>query len=122
MQPKNPAAVALGSIRSEKKAASSRKNGLDQRPHIVKTNHFISVYPHPLVSVEFKVKWPMQIGEKKTTYNPDFFSPEEDCYIEVSTSVPNISEQSPKWTEAISLGHKLRVFWWEGEEITNRFS
>ena len=119
---KNPAAVALGSIKTTKKAAASRRNGLDQRPHIIKTQHFISVYPHPLYCTEFNAKLPMVLGTRRTTYNPDFYCPTTGYFIEVTTSLPNISEQSPKWEKAISLGYKLKVFWWEGQDITERFA
>ena len=65
------------------------------------------------------------MGKTKTgriaTYNPDYFCRKTEHYIEVATSKPNISEQGWKWAEAIKRGVKLKVFWWEGGEITKMF-
>lgn len=124
---RNPAAVALGSIRSKKKALSSARNGrrLAQRTHIRKTRHFLKTYPHPLNNNELGYKFPLKTLTKTgriSTYNPDFYCPATNYYIEVATSKPNISEQRLRWAEAIALGLKLKVFWWEGEEITERFT
>ena len=122
---KNPHAVAMGSTRSLKKAESSRANGANTRPHILKIAHFEKVYPHPLESNEWKFKFELNTltptGKRKSTYNPDYFCPTTGYYIEVATSVPNISECGNRWAEAISLGLKLKVYWWDGEEITSRF-
>lgn len=124
MEKKNPAAVALGKIKSEKKSESSRENGLDQRPHIVKTDHFLSIYPHKLLCTEFTVKLPLGTRTptgRPETYNPDFYCPTTGYFIEVSTSKPNISEQRLKWAAVLALKYPLKVFWWEGEEITKQF-
>ena len=122
---KNKAAVAMGSIKSEKKAKSSAENGKSgQKPHFKKCRHFENLYPHPLKNNEWLYKF--VIGKTPTgrdaTYNPDYFCPTTGFFIEVTTSLPNISEQGWKWTEAIKRGLKLKVYWWEGEDITNQFS
>ncbi len=110
-----------GSKTSSNKAASSASNGKNgMRPHFRKVKHFLKVFPLKLDENEWKVKFPMVINGKKTTYNPDYFCPSTGYYIEVTTSGPNISEQGKKWAEAIRLGHKLKVFWWEGNEITRQ--
>lgn len=120
---KNPAAVALGSIRSQRKAASSRKNGSIQRPHIQKAAHFVKNYPHHLVNNEWQVKFPVGMTEtgRVATYNPDYYCPKTNHFIEVTTSKPNISEQGWKWRKVIQNGIKLKIFWWEGKEITEQF-
>lgn len=120
---KNPAAVALGSIKSKKKSISSAKNGLDQRPHFIKIRRFLKVYPYPLENNEWKHKFPIGLTPTGNiaTYNPDYFCPTTGYYIEVTTSIPNMSEQGWKWTEAMKRGLKLKIFWWEGENITKRF-
>lgn len=116
----NPAAM-LASIKSAKKAQASRQNGTDQRPHFVKLRHFLNVYPHSLECTEYKVLIPLS-GRTKTgrvvTYNPDYYCPTTGYFIEVTTSKPNIAEQRQKWIEAIELGHKLKVYWWKGNDIT----
>ena len=113
-----------GSVTSERKAETSRQNGLDQRPHIVKAKHFESIFPYALYGNESRDKFPMG-GKTPTgrvvTYNPDYYCPELKSYIECTTSLPNISEQGKKWKEALKRGLNLRIYWWEGEEITNRF-
>lgn len=126
MSDKNPHAVALGSKKSKRKAQSSKENGADNmRPHIQKIAHFEKVYPHPLKNNEYQYKFeletPTESGKRKRTYNPDYFCEKTGYYIEVVTSVPNISEQGWKWEEALRLGCKLKIFWWEGEEITHKF-
>lgn len=63
----------------------------------------------------------MEIDGKKTTYNPDYWCKKLNCWVEVATSKPNISEQRKKWTQAIKNGVNLKVYWWEGQEITNKF-
>lgn len=116
--------MALGKIKSLRKSKSSASNGLDQRPHFIKCRHFESIYPFKLENNEWKYKFP--IGKTKTgkiaTYNPDYFCETTGYYIEVTTSKPNISEQGPKWEKALKGGLKLKVFWWEGEDITNMFT
>ena len=123
MKGKNLAAITLGSMTTEKKSKSSRQNGLDQRPHFKKCRHFEKLYPHPLISNEWKEKFSIGVTKtgRKATYNPDYFCPATNFFIEVTTSKPNISEQGWKWREAIKRGLKLKVFWWEGEEITHQF-
>jgi hypothetical protein len=116
-------AVALGSITSEKKAISSRVNG-KIKLHFKKALHFEKKYPHKLINNEHKYKFPLS-GKTKLgrtiTYNPDYYCPTTGYYIEVATSHPNISAQKEKWGEAIFLGLKLKVFWWEGKDITSTF-
>lgn len=100
------------------KSESSAENGTGwQRPHFRKVRHFLALNLFAgLVDNEnlFKVK----LGDG-TTYNPDYFHPPSKCYIEVATSLPNISEQRSKWRRAMRL-IKLRVFWWEGDELTDK--
>lgn len=127
MNQKNPHAVALGSKKSSRKALTSKENGSDNmRPHIQKIKHFEKVYPHPLEENEWKYKFELNTltpsGKRKSTYNPDYFCPTTGFYIEVVTSIPNISEQGARWEEALKLGLKLKIYWWEGEEITHRFT
>lgn len=111
-----------GKSKSKTKQKASRDNGfLARRPHIVKLKKFVKLFPHELIQNEFRVKFDLEINGKKTTYNPDYYCPELKTYIEVTTSKPNISEQGPKWRAAIKAGFPLLVFWWEGENITNRF-
>jgi hypothetical protein len=116
---KNPHAVGLGSIKSKRKAVSSRLNGLDQRPHFKKCRYFEKAYPYPLRHNEWQDKF--VIGKTATgrdaTYNPDYFCPTTGYYIEVATSKPNISEQGWKWQKALEGGLKLKVYWWEGQEL-----
>lgn len=113
------AARLLGKLSSEKKAKASRLNGLKGgRPHLKKLKHFEKNFPYPLVNNEWKFKFPIIINGKSNTYNPDFNCLKLGCYIEVATSKPNISEQGPKWRAAMEQGLKLRVYWWEGQEIT----
>lgn len=127
MNDKNPHAVALGSKKSRRKAESSRTNGIDNmRPHVKKVAHFEKVYPYPLKNNEWQYKFQLETltpsGKRRSTYNPDYFCTTTGYYIEVATSVPNISEQGARWEEAIRLGLKLKVYWWEGNEITNQFT
>ena len=95
---------------------------MDNRPHIIKAAHFEKIFPYELINNEWKDKFPVTIKNKASTYNPDYYCRELECYIELATSKPNISEQGPKWREAIKNGVPLRVYWWEGEEITQEIS
>ena len=111
-----------GKSKSVNKQKASRENGKKSiQPHLEKVKFFESIFPFDLINNEFKDKFKMIINKKETTYNPDYYCPALKSYIEVTTSKPNISEQGPKWREAIKLGHSLKIYWWEGEEITNRF-
>lgn len=125
------AAVALGSqggkasaknlskaqrVERAKRAVEER---LSNRPHIKKVNHFLKIYPEKLESNEHKTKFDVDVDGKKSTYNPDYYCPKTGDYIEIATSKPNISEQRPKWIAAIKNDVALRVFWWEGQEITD---
>lgn len=94
------------------------------RPHFRKCAHFEKIYPFPLESNEWLVKW--ETGEltptgRKQTYNPDYFCPSTGFYIEVVTSEPNISAQRLKWKSVLKRGNKLKIYWWEGQEITEQF-
>lgn len=120
---KNKAAKVLGSIRSERKSNSSRINGKNNvKPNFEKVEYFKSVYPFKLLCNKWKEKFP--VGKTKTgrvaTYNPDFFCKTTNHFIEVATSKPNISEQKLKWYTAIKNGVKLKVYWWDGSEITDQ--
>ena len=111
------AMTILGSRTSDKKTLAARVNGMDNRPHIVKLRHFVSIFPHHLVCNE----WQDAFDLGNSTYNPDYWCEDMKCYIEVTTSKPNISEQGHKWSRAISIGVPLRVYWWEGQDITAQF-
>lgn len=120
----NKHAQALGKIKTVKKANSSRKNGsAGEKPHFKKVEFFIRKYPSKLEDNEWKEKF--TIGKTPTgrwaTYNPDYYCPKTGYFIEVATSKPNISEQGWKWSKVLKDGLKLKVFWWEGEEITKNF-
>lgn len=120
----NKNAQALGKIKTAKKAKSSRENGLlGEKPHFKKCDFFEKVYPYKLENNEWKKKF--TIGKTPTgrwaTYNPDYFCPKTGYFIEVATSKPNISEQGWKWRKVLRDGLKLKVFWWEGDEITEMF-
>jgi len=109
-----------GSKKSDRKAKSSRANGkINNRPHIVKAQAFVAGYLYQLKNN--KDKFPT--GRKTPTgrvetYNPDFFCPVTGFYIEIATSLPNVSICSPKWKLMLETGMNLKVYWWEGEEIT----
>ncbi len=113
----------MGKLKSNKKAAASRKNGAGwQKPHFKKCRHFEKVYPYELQNNEWKYKFPLQMKTptgKEATYNPDYLCTTTGYYIEVATSKPNVVEQRERWRRAIELGLKLKVYWWEGNEITN---
>jgi hypothetical protein len=88
-----------------------------EKPHFRKTRHFISIFPHSLVSVEWSAKWPIRHKYGKT-YNPDFWCDGLGCFIELATSRGNVYAECEKWVDAILRGYRLRVFWWTGMEIT----
>lgn len=115
-------AAVLGKIKTEKKAESSRKNGIDTRSHVLKVDFFEKIFPHPLRTNEYAIKFNLVIDGKCTTYNPDYFCDELGCFVECVTSSPNISQQQKKWAAAIKNKENLRVFWWDGTEITEHFS
>lgn len=98
---------------------SSALNGVEfQKPHFAKSKRFVKGFAHKLSDNEHQYKFPMKLNGKKVTYNPDYFCSALQCYIECATSRPNISEQRNKWQEAMKQGLALRIYWWEGEEIT----
>jgi hypothetical protein len=113
-----------GSAKSEAKTAASAKNGSERRPHFLKVGHFKTIFRHELVENEWKDKFPVGLTPKGriSTYNPDYYCPVLKAYIEVTTSKSNISEQGNRWREAIRRGLSLRIFWWEGQEITGQFA
>lgn len=122
---KNKHASALGSIKSKNKAISSGENGKKgEMPHFRKCRQFEDNYPYPLENNEWKKKFPIGISPtgRIATYNPDYYCPTTKYFIEVTTSKPNMSEQGWKWEEAIKRGLNLKVFWWEGEDITEQFT
>jgi hypothetical protein len=84
------------------------------RPHFVKVAHFESLALFPTM---LQNEWQRKIKLRGTTYNPDYYVAETDLYIEVVTSFENITEQRLKWRSAMRKAN-LRVFWWEGEELT----
>lgn len=96
-----------------------------KRPGLCKVRKFLkNNYPYKVVNNEWQVKFP--IGKTPTgrvaTYNPDFYCPTTDYFIEVTTSKGNIIQQGDKWRECIRLGHKLKVFYWDGRDFTNYFT
>jgi len=88
-----------------------------KRPGIRKAAIFVSNFQHPLESNEWQVKWPV-FGLKWKTYNPDFYCPTLKCYIECCTSTGNYLDSWPQWRQCIVRGRPLRVFWWQGAELT----
>lgn len=87
------------------------------RPHVRKVRAFERSFPHPLTHNEWQVKLKVYGCEWKT-YNPDYWCEKLGCFIEVATSKPNISDSKIQWVQAIKK-HRVRVFWWEGMEITD---
>ena len=85
-----------------------------------KVKYFIENYPYELKSTEYVVKFPMIIHGKDVTYNPDFFCEKTGYFIEIATSKPNIYMQREKWREALRMNYKLKIFWWEGKNITKQ--
>ena len=86
-----------------------------ERPHFKKVAWFESLALFPnMEQIEWRVRLPLLNGR---TYNPDYYDPDTQTYIEVCTSRSNVSEQGWKWREAIQ-NFGLRVFWWTGQEIT----
>lgn len=85
--------------------------------HYRKVRFFISNFKHPLESNEWKVKWPIK-HSGGSTYNPDFWCEKMKCFIELATSKPNIYQSWKKWTKAVRIGYPLKIYWWEGEDIT----
>lgn len=93
------------------------------RPHFVKCHYFEKNYPKNLIPSEWLYKFDLDLKTptgRKMTYNPDYFCKETGYFIEVATSKPNIIQQGRKWARAISLGLKLKVYWWEGKNITKQ--
>lgn len=113
--------TSIASMKTEKKARTSKKNG-SKRPYICKTASFVSSFHYPLESNEWKATFPT--GQKTPTgrvetYNPDFYCKKLGVYIEVATSGPNISICGPKWRTMLKKGLNFRIFWWEGQDITD---
>lgn len=126
---KNPHAKALGKLggkagtgKAKARTSEQARKAVDQRwkPHFKKVAYFESVFPYPLINNEWQIKWPVK-GCTSKTYNPDYHCPELGCFIECVTSHCNIIEQCEKWKAAIDDGRPLRVFWWQGQEITQNF-
>lgn len=88
-----------------------------KRTGISKATYFEAVFPYRLLSNEWKAKWPVD-GCKWSTYTPDYYCPALRCYVECCTSWPNYSEARPQWMFSLKKRMPLRVFWWEGQEIT----
>jgi hypothetical protein len=84
------------------------------KPHFRKVAHFESLGLFPTMENN---EWKRKIKLRGTTSNPDYYVPESDTYIEVVTSIGNITEQQSKWRRAMKRAN-VRVFWWEGEELT----
>lgn len=110
----DPKPLPAAEMRRFLELESLRKN----RPGIYKTECFVASFPHALENVEFVVRWPLPNRDGKT-YNPDFKCNAMKCFIEVATSWDNMRHCRDKWKMAIRRGYPLRVFWWEGQEITN---
>lgn len=90
------------------------------RTGIVKTKHFLKLHPYKLIDNEWKFKFPVGVTPKGkiSTYNPDFFCPATGYFIEVTTSKSNMSAQGWRWANVIKKGLMLKVYWWEGQDIT----
>lgn len=103
-------------IEPRSKTETSPENAVGwQKPHHRKVDHFLGLGLFDVLECsEYKVRIPLRKG----TYNPDYYHRGTDTYIEITTSMPNISEQRWKWQEAMEHA-KLRVFWWQGQEITD---
>lgn len=89
-----------------------------QRSGKTKVAQFCRAFPHQLDDNEWKVKWPLQHANGRT-YNPDFHSPALGCYIEVCTSWASYASERAKWQAAMESGYPLRVYWWQGHNITD---
>lgn len=85
-----------------------------------KIRTFEKNFPHKLKSNEWQVKWPIKHKNGKT-YNPDYWCKALDCFIELTTSYGNICAEGRKWSKAIRKGYPLRIYWWQGKEITQDF-
>ena len=78
-QKKNPAAIALGSIKTEKKAASSRENGkLGGRPaytHLIRDREAGNVIDKftSFLEAEKELKKYEDNDREEGTYTPDFY-------------------------------------------------
>lgn len=90
----------------------------DNRPHIKKLRFFLKKFDGDLISNEFDFKLKMILNGKKCTYNPDFFFNDKNIFIEVCTSMPNFSEQGPKWRKALKMKFPLKIYYWRGQDIT----
>ena len=88
--------------------------GVESRPHFLKVAHFESLGLFPTMENN---EWKRKIKLRGSTLNPDYYVPELDLYIEVATSMSNISEQRSKWRAGMKRAN-VRVFWWEGQELT----
>lgn len=112
-----------GSKTTDLKKKTSAKNGTrGLRPHWNKVDHFEKVFKYKLVSNEWLEKIVLPIKTKTgrpKTYNPDYYCDHLKCFIEVATSYPNISAQGKIWNLASKI-KPLRIFWWTGQEITEK--
>ena len=111
-----------GSATSEAKKASSAANGRDgKNVHSEKLEHFHRCYRQKLE--KNNAPFAVMVSGKTTEYIPDYFCRSLGIYIEVATSKPNISVQKNKWKAALKmLPTTLKIYWWEGEEITDKFN
>ena len=126
MRTKNKAAQKLRSLAKPENMARTKEQAQKaaaamwskpHRPGIIKAGLFERSFPHKLICNEWQVTWPVT-GLKWKTYNPDFYCPALDCYIECCTSKGNYIESAEKWSQCIEAGRPLRVYWWQGQEIT----
>lgn len=89
---------------------------IDARPARLKVAHFLGLGMFKrLDNNEWKFKVKLDDG---TTYNPDYYDRDSGTFLEICTACNNFHQQGRKWREALKK-IKLRVFWWEGEEMLN---
>lgn len=109
--------VVGGWVKWGNKLEKFRSPLAEDSAHRRKIEFFLATYPHPLVSVEQVVRWPLKFRQQKT-YNPDYWCEYTRRFIELTTSQANIVEYGEKWKMAIESGYPLAVFWWQGQDIT----
>lgn len=87
-----------------------------------KIEAFEKSFRYELIDVDDKVRivvpgWKTSRG-KDVTYNPDYFCPQLNCYIELTATRTNCSKQGKKWCAAIAAGMNLKIYNFLGKELT----
>jgi hypothetical protein len=90
---------------------------VESRPHFRKVAYFVGNFPHALICTEWRVKWPVWVEGRKT-YNPDYWCPSLQKYIEVCTSRGNLTEQRAVWEYVIMRRRPILFYWWQGQNVT----